>query len=283
MNTGGDLDNLGLQRGGEALLRDLIHDRAGLYFDDSKLDTLSEKLAPLIIERGFNSFLDYYYLLKFDANAAPVEWRNVTNALSIQETYFWREMDQINALAESVMTELVAANGSSPIRIWSSACATGEEPLTIAIRLKEAGWFERSNVEIYASDVSTTALERARAGRFRERSFRALPPHLKEKYFICDGKEWIIDRSIHEKITWQQVNLTEKSEIAGLARSSVIFCRNVFIYFSRESIKKVVDSFAEKMASPAFLFAGAAESLLTITDEFELEEIGGCFVYVKRK
>src|SRR5687768_18622865 len=96
-SKGGDLDNLGLRRGGEALLRDLIHDRAGLYFDDSKLDTLSEKLAPLIIERGFNSFLDYYYLLKFDASAAPGEWRNLTNALSVQETYFWREMDQINA------------------------------------------------------------------------------------------------------------------------------------------------------------------------------------------
>ena len=279
---GGNLDNLGLRSGAESLLRDLIHDRAGLYFDDAKLEILGQKLAPLVIERGFSSFLDYYYLLKFDADAAE-EWRNLTNALSVQETYFWREMDQINGLAESVIPALVAENPGSPIRIWSAACATGEEPLTIAMRLNEDGWFERAKIEINASDVSTTALERARRGSFRERSFRVLPDHLKKKYFEYDGKEWLVKRLLHEKISWRQVNLLEKEEISSLARSSVIFCRNVFIYFSPGSIKKVVDSFAERMVKPAFLFAGAAESLLKVTDEFELEEISGSFVYVKRK
>ena len=279
---GGDLDNLGLRRGAEGLLRDLIHDRAGLYFDDARLDTLGEKLAPLIIERGFNSFLDYYYLLKFDVDAED-EWRNLTNALSVQETYFWREMDQVHALATDLLPQLVAQNGTSPIQIWSSACATGEEPLTIAMRLNEDGWFDRAKIEIYASDVSSFALDRARRGKFRERSFRALPANLKEKYFEFDGKEWRVAASIHEKIKWQQVNLLEKADISTLARASVIFCRNVFIYFSPDAIRKVVDAFAEKMKTPAFLFAGAAESLLKITDEFELEEIGGCFVYVKRK
>ena len=172
----------GLLRGAETLLRDLIHERAGLYFDDTKLDILSEKLAPLVVDRGFSSFLDYYYLLKFDAESAE-EWRNVSNALSVQETYFWREMDQINSLADNVMASLAAEKGNSPIRIWSAACATGEEPLTIAMRLNENGWFERANIEIYASDLSTHALERARSGLYRDRSFRALPAPLKEKYF----------------------------------------------------------------------------------------------------
>jgi len=178
---------------------------------------------------------------------------------------------------------LIAQNPFMPVRIWSAACATGEEPLTIAIRLNEAGWFDRAKIEIFASDVSSSALERARLGSYRERSFRALSPDLKEKYFEFDGKEWVVTRSIHEKISWQQANLLEKTEVAVLARSSVIFCRNVFIYFSPEAIRKVVDSFAEMMVTPAFLFAGAAESLLKVTDDFELEELGNCFVYVKRK
>lgn len=274
-------ENFGLRRGAETLLRDLIHERAGLYFDDSKLEILSDKLAPLVVERGFNSFLDYYYLLKFDADSAD-EWRNVSNALSVQETYFWREMDQINTLAENVMTNL-AANKSSPIRIWSAACATGEEPLSIAMRLNEDGWFERANIEIYASDLSSSALERARSGLYRERSFRALPAHLKEKYFQYDGKEWRVAPFLHEKISWRQANLLDRSDIATLAASSVIFCRNVFIYFSFDAIRKVVDTFADTMTVPAFLFAGAAESLLKVTDDFELEEIGDCFAYVKRK
>ena len=279
---GGTVDNLGLRRGAEVLLRDLIHDRAGLYFDDSKLDTLSEKLAPLVIERGFNSYLDYYYLLKFDAASAESEWRNLANALSVQETYFWREMDQIHALADVVIPELLASRPGSLIQIWSAACATGEEPLTIAMRLDQNGWFERANIEIYATDVSSTALERARSGRYRERSFRAIPAHLQEKYFELDGKEWVMEPRIHEKIKWHQVNLLEKEEISPFARSSVIFCRNVFIYFSPDAIRKVVDAFAQKMQTPAFLFSGAAESLLKVTDDFELEEIAGSFAYVKR-
>jgi chemotaxis protein methyltransferase CheR len=243
---------------------------------------LGEKLAPLVIERGFDSFLDYYYLLKFDADA-PAEWRNVSNALSVQETYFWREMDQINGLVEKVIPQLASERTGSPIRIWSAACATGEEPLTIAMRLNEEGWFERARIEIYASDLSSSALDRARRGSYRERSFRAIPAHLREKYFEPDGNEWRVSSSIHEKIKWQRVNLLQKAEISTLACASVIFCRNVFIYFSPDSIRKVVDSFAEKMITPAYLFSGAAESLLKLTDDFELEEIGDCFAYVKRK
>jgi chemotaxis protein methyltransferase CheR len=273
---------LGLRRGAETLLRDLIHERSGLYYSDDKLSTLGERIAPLVIERGFDSFLDYYYLLKFDVAAAD-EWNNLSNALSVQETYFWREMDQIEALARIVMPQLVAEARGLPIRIWSAACATGEEPLTIAMRLNEDGWFDRARIEIHASDLTTSALARARKGTYRERSFRALPVGLKEKYFESEGKEWRIRSTIHERVKWHQVNLLEESDTAPLAVAPVIFCRNVFIYFSTSSIKKVVDLFASRMQVPAFLFAGASESLLKVTDDFELEEIGGCFAYVKRK
>ena len=184
---GGNLDNFGLRRGAEGLLRDLIHDRAGLYFDDTKLETLGQKLAPLIIERGFSSFLDYYYLLKFDAETSADEWRKLTTALSVQETYFCGRWNQITRWP-SVLPQLVAGNGGAPYEL-SAACATGEEPLTIAIRLNEERWFERANIDICASDVKHTAVERARRGRFRERSFRALRTIYK-KYFDFDGKEW---------------------------------------------------------------------------------------------
>ncbi len=275
-------DISGVRRGAETLLRDLIHERVGLFFDDSKINLLADKLTPLIIERGFDSFLDYFYLLKYDADSAE-EWRNVVNALSVQETYFWREMDQIHGLAEEVIPALLEKNPNAPIRIWSAACATGEEPLTIAMRLNENGWFERADIKIYASDASSAALERVKKGSYRERSFRALPANLKEKYFTPEGKEWRIAPDLSKKISWTQANLLEKNETESLASVSVIFCRNVFIYFSPDAVRRVVASFAEKMSVPAFLFVGAAESLLKATDDFELEEIGKAFVYVKRK
>jgi chemotaxis protein methyltransferase CheR len=271
----------GLRSGAETLLRDLIHDRFGLYFDDSKINLLTDKLAPLILERGFESFLDYYYLLKYDVNSAD-EWKTVINALSVRETYFWREIEQIHQLAENVLPILLTASPRRVIRIWSAACATGEEPLTIAIRLNEAGWFERAKIEIYASDASNEALERAQKGIYRERSFRALPDNLKKKYFTSEGNEWRVAPSLHRKINWRQANLLNLDETAELATASIIFCRNVFIYFSPGTVRRVVDSFAERMRLPAYLFVGAVESLLKVTNDFELEEIGNCFVYVKR-
>jgi chemotaxis protein methyltransferase CheR len=279
---GFDSDISGVRRGAETLLRDLIHERVGLIFDDAKMNLLAEKLAPLVLERGFDSFLDYYYLLKYDSDSAD-EWRNVINALTINETYFWREMDQIHGLAEEILPQIVQKNPYAPIRIWSAACATGEEPLTIAMRLNENGWFQRADIEIYASDASSSVIERAQKGVFRDRSFRSLPLALKQKYFKASGKEWHISESLSRHIKWTSANLLNEDETALLSSVSIIFCRNVFIYFSPQSVRRVVAGFARRMIPPAFLFVGAAESLLKVTDDFELEEIGSAFVYVKRK
>jgi hypothetical protein len=100
-------------------------------------------MAPLVVERGFRSFLDLYYLLKYDEVSAAEAWRHVLDALSVPETYFWREMDQIRAIVCRVVPEL-ARRGAGGIRIWSAPCASGEEPLTIAMALNEAGWFDRT-------------------------------------------------------------------------------------------------------------------------------------------
>src|SRR5215211_7201655 len=130
--------NLVLPEGTSTLIRSLINERTGMFFDNGKSDLLIDKLSPLVIERGFGSYLDYYYLLKYDP-AARIEWQNVMNVLSVQETYFWREFDQIRSLVQTLLPQWQARSGNSKLRIWSAACATGEEPLTIAMALNEAG------------------------------------------------------------------------------------------------------------------------------------------------
>src|SRR5215471_5838423 len=124
-----DSENLGLPKGSEVLLRDLIHERTGLFYENGNFDILIEKLAPLVINRGFESFLDYYYLLKYDT-AGEEEWKRVLNALSVQETYFWREMPQINAFVNEIVPSYFSASHPEPMRIWCAASASGEEPLT---------------------------------------------------------------------------------------------------------------------------------------------------------
>ncbi len=274
--------NLVLPEGTSALIRNLIHERTGMFFDNGKSDLLIDKLSPLVIERGFGSYLDYYYLLKYDASA-PVEWQNVVNALSVQETYFWREIDQVRVLVEKLVPQWFATKAGSTLRIWSAACATGEEPLTIAMALNEAGWFERAQIEILASDASSKAIDRAMQGVYKERAFRNLPPHLRDRYFQQEGAVWRVSSDLHSRIKWELANLMDESQIAPMASSDFIFCRNVFIYFSENAISRAVRSFAKFIRPPGYLFVGAAESLIRMTTDFTLMEIDDAFVYVKRE
>jgi chemotaxis protein methyltransferase CheR len=262
------------------LLRDLIRERLGVSFDEDKRDLLANKLADRKASMGLHSWVEYYFRLRYGPGADE-EWTQVTDALSVQETYFWREMDQLASLVDVLLPQHVAA-GRGPIRIWSAACATGEEPLTLAMALTEAGWFNRMDVEIRASDVSPAALEKASSGVYRSRSFRALPDALREKYFTPVEGGLRIDAALHGRVRFQRANLLEPAETCDLDTAHVILCRNVFIYFSQATIKRIVARFAERMPTPGHLYVGVSESLLRATTAFELEQIGEAFVYVKR-
>ena len=117
------------------LLRDLVQTQTGMSYDETRLSFLRERITPLVVNRGFDSLLDYFYLLKYDRNADE-EWLRVIDTLAVQETYFWREFDQIRALAQVIVPQL--ARQRDRVRIWSFPCATGEEPLSMAMALTDA-------------------------------------------------------------------------------------------------------------------------------------------------
>jgi len=263
------------------LLRDLVNAHTGMSYEGERLEYLRDRLSPLALERGFDSLLDYYYLLKYDGTAAE-EWPRVIDALSVQETYFWREVDQVQALTRRILPSLVAA-GRRSVRIWSVPCATGEEPLSIAMALEEDGWFNRLGIEIYASDASEAALRKAEGGRYGPRAFRQLPQPLWEKYFDpVATNTWAVKPALKARISlWNRVNVVQPQEVAMLAAADVIFCRNLFIYFNETTVRAVAEQFADCMRTPGFLCVGAAESLLRVTTRFELQDIGGAYVYVR--
>jgi chemotaxis protein methyltransferase CheR len=262
------------------LLRDLIRDRLGVWFEEDKRELLASKLSDRIVALGLRSFLDYYYRLRYGPGAVE-EWPVLTDTLSVQETYFWREMDQVRAFVDVLVPQHIAAD-RGPIRIWSAACATGEEPLTLAMALNEAGWFGRADIEIWASDVSPAALAQAARGVYRERAFRALPAALREKYFTPVTGGWQVDPALRARVRFQRANLLDSDETVLLDSARYIFCRNVFIYFSTATTAQVVARFARTMPRPAYLFVGVSESLLRMGTAFELEQIGGAFVYIQR-
>lgn len=264
------------------ILRDLIHEQLGLYYQNNKRDALEDKLLPLVVERNFESFLDYYYLLKYDTSAEN-EWLKVTDVLRVTETYFWREIDQITTLINVLLPEYFSQPRVRTLRIWSAACSTGEEPLSIAIALQEAGWFNRASIEIVASDLSQTAVAKAKQGIYRTYALRNLPAYLRGKYFQAEPNGmWRILPEIHACVRWTTANITVRQDIAQLAQVPFIFCRNVFIYFSNDMVKKTVSQFFELMPTPSYLFVSASESLLKSTTDFELQEMSGTFIYVKQ-
>ena len=274
----GDATRIVVQASVTELLRDLIHERTGVYFEPDRFDMMLEKLEPRASERRCQSYLDYYYILKYDENADE-EWRRVMDAFSVQETYFWREFDQIDAFVERIVPDWFKRS-SLPLRIWSAACASGEEPYSIAMALCEAGWGNHP-IEIFASDASDAALAKARMGIYRERSFRSLPASLRAKYFQAKGDVSILDPGIRARVNFQWANLVNLSDFPPPGNVEVIFCRNVFIYFSPNSIKRVIGSFARRVPGGGHLFIGSSESLLKLTDDFELQELGPAFVYAR--
>lgn len=262
------------------LLRDLIHECTGIYFPPDRIEQMMEKLASRVRARSCQTYLDYYYILKYD-DKGPEEWLRVMDAFSVPETYFWREFDQLQALVKVLVPDWFRRFPSTPLRIWSAACATGEEPYSIVMALHEAGWGNHP-ITIIASDASEAALEKARAGGYRERSFRSLPEQLRARYFRSSNGISQIDAAIASRVTFQRANLVAPADILMLAPVEVIFCRNVFIYFSPKAIARVVALFAQQTAPGSHLFVGASESLLKVTEDYELTEIVGAFGYRRK-
>jgi chemotaxis protein methyltransferase CheR len=259
-----------------AILRALIEERTGLHYGLDEREILADKLTPRASERGFESLLDYYYFLRYDAGA-EAEFKALVESLVVNETYFFREVAALNLVVEAFVPRLLAA-GIEP-RIWCAACATGEEPLTLAMLLDAAGLLGR--VTLVASDISAHALGRAKAARYFRRSLRALPPEAVGRWLVpCDDGMRVVPR-IAEAVTFQRVNLIADAELAALGVFDIVLCRNVLIYFSDATIEQVIARVGRCLRADGALFVGASESLLRFDSPFVCEEQRGVFFYRK--
>lgn len=268
------------------LLRDLIQERLGLALDDHRgISLIINRLAGRMQQSHCRSFLEYYYLLMSDGTAANDEWRYVMAALAKSFSSFWRHTSPVRALVEIALPQLLARARPEPLRIWSASCATGEEPLAIAMALKEAGWFERATIEIYASDASHTAIESAVRGVYSEARICQLDIHLRDKYFTRKSAGWQVLPELHHLIQWRVANLMNDPEVVDLAQSHVIFCRNALIYFTGHALCKTLYLFARFMPAGAYLFADDGEfftNLVAYSKLFEPLRINGSAIWIRQ-
>ncbi len=207
---------------------------------------------------------------------------SLSSSLQLTKPIFSVNILTSKFLVENIIPEFFEKYPNVPFRIWSAACSTGEEPLSIAIALNEAGYFEKYPIKIFASDLNPHSIERAKQGIFKERSFRTFPDELKSKYFSKEEKYFTINKDILNKVDFMVKNLLDFNQLSFLYLSNVIIIKNVFIYFSDEVIKKFVDELYQRMVPNSYLFLGITESLLKYQTKFELVEINGFFVYSKK-
>lgn len=261
-----------------SILSGLIEARAGLHYAPSDQELLAQKVSERALEAGFDSLLDYYYFLRYDP-AGPAALDALVESLTVHETYFFRELEQLRAVVEGVLAPRALAG--LPTRVWSAACSTGEEPLTLAMMLAERGLAGR--VEILASDISQRVLERAQRGEFGRRSLRSLPPGVDGRFLdVQDGGERARVRpEICAAVSWRRVNLVDAAQVAALGSFDVILCRNVMIYFSDETARRVVDSLTLALKPGGHLLVGTSESLLRFGTQLHCEEKSGAFFYTR--
>lgn len=269
------MSNLPLSPHVFAILRSLIEERLGIDYSAEDIDLLAGKMSPRVVECGFDNMMDYYYFLRYDAGGTA-ELDQLAEALVVNETYFFREQDSLRVLCDTLIAPMVKS-GMRP-RIWSAACSTGEEPLTLAMLLDERDLLGR--VELCASDISQRALDRARSGQFRGRSFRALSPAL-PRWFRGTPESAAVDPRILASISWQRINLLDEATIAKQGKFDVILCRNLLIYFRDEIAAKVVGHLTAALHPDGVLLVGISETLLRIGTSLSCEEHGGCFFYRK--
>jgi len=261
------------------LLRDYIHDYAGIYFDDASRPLLEKRLSRRLRLLHIASFRDYYRFLKYDRRRDD-ELAQLMDLLTVNETYFFREPRQLKAFTAEILPEIRGRRRDRRLRIWSAGCASGEEPYTLAMLILEDGGFGGWDVEIFGSDINQYVLQKARRGLYRESAFRATERYYQEKYFRAESDGlYAISDAVRRMVTFGHLNLLDEKRVCLLGGMDVIFCRNVMIYFDQSARRKVSEVFHRALVEGGYLLLGHAESLMNVSTAFELCHLTHDMVY----
>ena len=248
-------------------LRDLIREKFGINYDDTKQFLLQSRLQTRLVKRSVETFAAYHRFLLTHADR-EAEFAELASVLSNNETYFFRERAQLDILAKEVVDEHYK-NGGGILKVWSSACSTGEEPFSLAMTLLENRRVPASAMQIKATDISPRALEKSAMGYYRELSFRATEPEMIQKYFTSFQDGFMIADELKRLVTFSRINLLDENAVAAMGPVDAVFCRNVLIYFDKPTQKKVVEAFGRALKPGGFLFLGHAESIIRMTQMYE--------------
>ncbi|MEH2482753.1 chemotaxis protein methyltransferase CheR [Nitrobacteraceae bacterium AZCC 2146] len=248
-------------------LRKFLKDRSGLDLSADKQYLVESRLIPLARKAGLAGIEELVQQIK---NGSAAICSDVVEAMTTNETFFFRDKIPFDHLREAIIPELLQARASRrSLRIWCAAASTGQEPYSIAMCLKEmgaalSGW----RIEIIGTDISQQVLEKSRSGIYSQFEVqRGLPIQLLVKYFKQIGEMWQINADIRSMIQYRPLNLLQ--DFAHMGKFDLIFCRNVLIYFDQDMKTSIFGRLAKTMEPDGFLALGAAETVVGLTDAFK--------------
>jgi len=262
--------------------REFFYRKTGIQFDDNKRYFVDKRLVDRIEATSSDTFRSYFTMLRFQVTGE--ELQALTNAMTVNETYFFREDYQFKCLVDSMLPEITKRKKSGDtLRVWSIPSSSGEEPYSIALSLMEywpgiADW----DVELISSDIDTDVLHRARAGLYSQRSVQHVPKDLLQRHFkkTADGN-WQISDDLRSTVEFTRVNLTDANDIRPYRGFDVIFCRNLLIYFDDLSRQKAAEVFFDALNPGGFVCLGHSESMSRITSLFKVRKFPQAIVYQK--
>lgn len=258
--------------------QELLKHECGIFFHDDKRDYLGHILAERLQECGSRNFAEYHDLVTDSARGGR-EFPSFLNAVTVGETFFFRNPGQFEVLMKNILPELIARNQTT-LNIWSAGCSKGDEPYSIAIALLETIPFpDEWDINLVATDINTDFLEAAKKGIYNEYHLREIPREYIGRYFERRGKDFAIVPKVKRLVRFVRHNLVR--DPPPMANPDIIFCRNVIIYFDQSTIKEVIHRFFEALKEDGVLFLGHAETLLNAGDLFQTMEYPQCFIYKK--
>jgi chemotaxis protein methyltransferase CheR len=246
----------------------ILKQRSGLVLGNDKAYLLESRLLPVARKYRLASFEDLVRLIRVKSDEVVI--KDVVEAMTTNESFFFRDTKPFDQFKQIVLPTLMTTRPSKQIRIWSAACSSGQEAYSLAMILAEmsaqlAGW----KIEILGTDLSTEILDRAKEGVYSQfEAQRGLPISLLVKYFTQVGDRWQISPKIRGMVQYREFNLLNDPKPLG--RFDVVFCRNVLIYFDQPTKAKILNNIAALMPEDGYLFLGGAETVLGITDKFQL-------------
>lgn len=258
-------------------LCDLIREASANVIGPGKEYLVESRLHSVMSDFGYSSFGQLVDQLR--ARTEPALQRRVVEAMTTNETTFFRDVAPFEALRRHIIPEFLASKPNGTINIWSAACSTGQEPYSLAMLIRED--FPDTMAKrayIVGTDIATHVLERARSGRFSQLEVnRGLPASLLVRYFTKDGVDWVLKDDIRRMVDFREVNLI--GTWPWMPKMDVVLLRNVLIYFDVETKKRILDRLRDVMAPGAYLFLGATETMFNLDSQFERVELAkaSCF------